>query len=142
MRRIDGILGTMYHIVVDAIFDIGSAVLDSKEPAGVGLVLGEQQLRRAFEMKPAITGRSLSMQTRVQLDHRVGGRTCLVQVRPRVAASPGPCVTEPHRRQQSKIGCFGPTVRDLDLDQDVLGVGLGIFHEHIEVAIVIEDTRI
>src|SRR5438128_982509 len=65
MRRIDGILGAMHHIVVDAVFDVGSAVLDSKEPAGVGLVLGEQQFGRAFAMKPAITGRSLTLQTRV-----------------------------------------------------------------------------
>ncbi len=41
MLRIDRFLGAVYDVVVDAVFDVGSAVLDSKEPPGVRLVLGE-----------------------------------------------------------------------------------------------------
>src|SRR5712692_11328762 len=89
--RIDSILGAVYHVVVDAVLHVRCAVLDSKEPPGVGLVLREEQFRRAFAMKPAIAGLSM-----VQLDHRVGRRACLVQLGPPIAASPRPRVAEPH----------------------------------------------
>ncbi len=78
----------------------------------------------------------------IQLDHRVRSRSCLVQLRPPLAPSPRPGIAEPHRRQQAKIGGFRPAVRDRDLDQDVFGIGLGVFDEHIEVAIVVEYSGV
>src|SRR5712692_7043845 len=89
--RIDRVLGAVHDVVVDAIFYEGSAVLGSEQPPDIGLVFSEQQFRRTFAMKPAIA--RLSM---VQLDHRVGRRAYLVQLRPPIAASPRPRVAEPH----------------------------------------------
>ena len=37
---------------------------------------------------------------------------------------------------------FRPPITHTDLDKDILGNLLGIFHKHIEVAIAIEDSRI
>ena len=33
---------------------------------------------------------------------------------------------------------FRAAIRSRDLDQDVFDVGLGVFHEHIEVAVLVE----
>src|SRR5215470_19287369 len=62
--------------------------------------------------------------------------------RPWRTARPGPHVAEPERRQHVEGGWRRPPVPDGDLDEDVLGAGLGVFHEHVEVAILIEDARI
>ena len=44
----------MHDVVVDAVFDVRSAVLDTKQPLRIGLVLGEKQFWRAFTMQPAV----------------------------------------------------------------------------------------
>jgi len=44
--------------------------------------------------------------------------------------------------KQSEIGRFRATVCDRNLDQDVFDVSLGVLHEHIEVAIVIEHSGV
>ena len=38
--------------------------------------------------------------------------------------------------------CFGPTIEDRDLDQQILGRFLGILNEYVEVAVIIEYPRI
>ena len=37
---------------------------------------------------------------------------------------------------------FRPAIVDADLDQDVLGRLLGVFHEHVEVTVLVEDAGI
>ena len=59
-------LRAMHDVVVDAVFHVRRAVLDSKQPLGIGFVLREQQLRRTFAMQPAIAGLIM-----IQFDHRV-----------------------------------------------------------------------
>ncbi len=83
MFRIHRIRGAMHDVVVDAILDIGRTVLDSKQAAGVGLVFGEEQFRRAFAVQPAIAGLIV-----IQFDHRVRRRSCLVQLGPRSSTLP------------------------------------------------------
>ena len=133
----DCLLRAMHNVVVDAVFNVGRTVLGSKQAFDVRLVLGEQQLGRAFAVQPAIT--RLSM---VQLNHRVRRDPPLMQLGPRVVPSPRPDIAEPYCWHQTKIGGFRPAVRHRDLDQDVLDVGFGILHEHIEVAIVVKRSRV
>ena len=85
MFGVDGFLGAVHDVVVDAVLDVGSAILNSKEPPDIGLVLGEQQLWRTFAVEPTVAGLSFTLPsfillTKVQLDHRVGGGLCLVQL--------------------------------------------------------------
>ena len=40
--RVYRFLGAVHDVIVDAVLDIRSAILDSKQPMGVGFVLGEQ----------------------------------------------------------------------------------------------------
>ena len=56
--------------------------------------------------------------------------------------STSPVVAEPQRRQQMQLGRLGSAVVRGDLNQDVVRAVLGIFHENIEVAIVIEDPGV
>ena len=55
---------------------------------------------------------------------------------------PGPLVAEPERRQDVQLGRLRAAVVDGDLDQDVFGRLLGIFHEHVEVAVLVEHARV
>ena len=46
----------MHDVVVKAVFDVGSAVVDSPQAKRIGFVLGEEQFRRALAMQPAVAG--------------------------------------------------------------------------------------
>ena len=84
MLGIDRVLSAVNDVVVDAIFDVRRSVLHSEQSAGIGFVLGEEQLRRAFTMKPAI-----AVIWVIQLDRD--------DVRPDVPrCSPGRCSRPPH----------------------------------------------
>ena len=48
----------VHDVVVDAVFDIGGTVLDAVEPAEIGFVVSEEQLRLMLRMlarKPVLT---------------------------------------------------------------------------------------
>ena len=55
---------------------------------------------------------------------------------------PGPLIAEPERRQDVQLGRLGAAVVDGDLDQDVFGRLLGVFDEHVEVAILVEHAGV
>ena len=57
-------------------------------------------------------------------------------------AAPRPRVAEPERRQHVQRRRLRTPVGDGDLDQDVFGRGLRVLHEHVEVAVVVEDAGI
>src|SRR5690348_13621680 len=62
--------------------------------------------------------------------------------RPRSILFPRPGVPKPQRRKNMKFRCFGTTIVNGNLDQKVFGVGFCIFYEHVEIAVVIEDSGI
>ena len=39
-------------------------------------------------------------------------------------------------------GSLRPAIANADLDQDVLGCVLGVLHEHVKVAVAVEDTGV
>jgi len=41
--------------------------------------------------------------------------------------------SKPNRGQNAQIGGFGTTICDRDFDQDIFDIGLGIFHQYVEV---------
>ena len=51
-------------------------------------------------------------------------------------------IAEPERRQDVQLGSFGAAIVDRDLDQNVFRRFLGIFHEHVEIAILVEDAGV
>ena len=53
-----------------------------------------------------------------------------------------PVVAEPQGRQHVQLGRRRPPVDRGDLHQDVLRATLGVLHEDVEVAVVLEDARV
>src|SRR6267143_2057900 len=54
----------------------------------------------------------------------------------------GPYVPKPHCRQQIELRFLRTAIPGRDLDQDVFRRRLGIFHEHVEIAVIIEHARV
>jgi hypothetical protein len=54
----------------------------------------------------------------------------------------GPVVAEPQGRQHVQLGLLRAAVMGRYLDQDVLGRRLRILHEHVEVAVLLEDPGV
>ena len=69
-------------------------------------------------------------------------RSHLAQRRLRLIRVPGPGIAEPERRQDTKPGRFRPAIVHGDADEDVFRALLRVFHEHVEVPVVVEGAGI
>ena len=56
--------------------------------------------------------------------------------------SPCPGITKPQRGDQMKFCGIGSAVASFYTNADIFSVSLGVFHEHIEVAVILEDARV
>ncbi len=88
-------------------------------------------------MQPTIAGLIV-----IQFDHRVWSNLRLVQLRTTPAPAPRPGIAEPHGGQQTQIRALGSTIRNRDLDQDILGIRFRVLNEHVEVAVLVEDSGV
>ena len=136
-----GVQATLDHAVVDAVLQIRTRIRVIETQAGVvGFVLGEEQRRIAFAVQPVRPQRG------VRCRDRAGAGRALDLLERRLRGGAGdpwrPVVAEPEGRQHVQLGRLRPPVGRGDLDQDVLGAGLGVFHEDVEVAVLPEDARI
>ena len=59
-----------------------------------------------------------------------------------VFGPPTPGVAKPQRRQQVQPRRLGAAVGHGDADQDVVRPGLGVFGQHVEVAVAVEDAGV
>ena len=58
------------------------------------------------------------------------------------ARRPAPRIAEPNRRQHVQVRRVGSVVGDEDANQDVVGVGFGIFDLDVEILIAVEYARV
>ena len=135
---IHGLRPAQDHAVVDAVLDVRGPVGDAEDALRVGLVLREQEghISVAVQVELAEFG------VRRGHDHAGRGAIRLPEQRPVAARPPGPQVAEPERRQDVEFGRVGPAIVGRELDEDVLRRFLGILDEHVEVAVLVEDTGI
>src|SRR2546423_13344039 len=79
----------------------------------------------------------------VRHDPRVAG-ACEMWLWPVFVAfpAPRPCVAEPKRWEQVQRRDVRTAIRDCDANQDVVWRCFGVLREHIEIAIVVEHTRV
>ena len=134
----------LHHAVVDAVLDVGALVLlPGEKPLVVRFVLGEEQRHLAFAGKDEFT------QQRMRCRDRARARRCLDLLEVWfLGSSVGfgnprrPVVAEPERRQEMQFGRVRSPVDRRDPHQDVFRTGLGILHEDVEVAVVIEDAGV
>src|SRR6266487_1931424 len=78
----------------------------------------------------------------VELDHMVASSGALTHKRARLILVPGPGVSKPDGREQIHRSRFRPAVSDADANEDIVGVLLCVLHENVEVAVVVEHSRI
>ena len=75
-------------------------------------------------------------------DHAAGRSGGRPEHRPGRIVTRWPLAAEPDRRQHVQRRRLRAPVLDGNLDEDVLRGRLGVFHEHVEVAVLIEHARI
>ena len=115
-------------------------VVESRE---VGLVLGEEQLGGSIRSR-RLRLELVAAQRRMLGDDLARARAAELGSR-RVAvplAAPAPRVAEPERRQQVQGGVVGAPVGHGDPDDDVVGRGLGILRDDIEVPPLVEHAGV
>jgi len=93
-------------------------------------------------MEPAGIGLSLVQRRKIQFNDGLGAGYALRSFGRRAWFPQDHVLRNQTVGRTRRFAASGPRFCDRDLDQDVLDIGLGIFHEHIEVAIVVEYTRI
>ena len=108
----------------------------AEQPLRIGFVFGEQQRRLAIAIEIALA------QVGFARPHDRGFAADGLQRWPRVVPAPRPAVAEPERRQHVDLRGFRTAIVDADLNQDVLGRFLGVFHEHVEVTVLVEDAGV
>ena len=143
MARIDRRRLALHDVMVKGVFDVGRRVGGAEEPLGVGEVVGEKPLAAGPIRGPV--GREMETAQR-----HVLGRERVVLGQPDerfhpaslVGAAPDPRIAEPQRGKQMQDGRLRPPVDGRDRDQQVVGPALGIFHRHVEIAVVGEDAGV
>ena len=129
------------HPVVEGILHVRAGVGRPMQADMVGLVLGEEQRRsgRLAEDFPPVTSEGLMLAVDLDFRDRPHPRPWCAAF---VGAVPGPGVAEPERRQEMDRRVFRPSVDDLDADEQILHVGLGVLHGHVEAAVAVEDPGV
>jgi hypothetical protein len=124
--------------LVHPILHIRRRVRRPPQPLIVGLVLAEQQLRRAVRPQHPIA------QLRMRSDRHRHPRLRIhcPQRRLHALIPPRPRIPKPQRRQQMQRRRIRPAVERRDAHQDVVLRLLGVLHDHIEIPILIEDPGI
>ncbi len=148
--RIDGIGFAIDHMAMKGVLDIGAIVGPRKQPLGIGVVVGKQQLGLALAIQFVGIQKVVAGCRVGKVYARPGfGSVDLPEHRPvrnithgtgHVSRAPG--VAKPDRGQHIQRGRLGAAVKGGYLDQYILGACLGIFYRNIEIALVIEDARV
>ena len=117
----------------------GLRVGDAEDPLRVGFILGEQQRSCPFAIEVLLPqfGVTAAHHHRPFCLERFAQRRSVGDV-----ISPGPLVAKPERRQDVQFGGLGTAVVDADLNQQIFGRFLGVLHEDVEVAVLVEHARI
>ena len=144
LAGVHGILPAVDDAVVDAVLDVRALVLlPRKEPLVVGFVLGEQQRHVAFAGRDELTEHGMRCRHRARACRRLDLPERRLLRGPVGCGNPRrPVVAEPQRRQEVQFGGFRSPVGRRDRDEDVLRAALGVLHEDVEVAVVVEDAGV
>ena len=138
LRRVHRRRITVNNEIIDAVLHVGRGVRRCEQAGVVGLVLREQERHLAFTVEEVVLQGFLKQRIGVVgVDGGMALGAGLFQHRLRAAPRPRPRVAEPQRGENMQGGRRGAAVADGDLDQHILGRRLRVFHEDIEVAVLI-----
>src|SRR5262249_33693080 len=138
---------------VEGVLDERAVVagVGAEEALVVGLVVGEQQAAAGRGVEEAAAEAVLDQQRLQRHGAGVvgdeaegvgGGRSGLDDGARQRFGGPRPGVAEPEVRQDVQRRGVGAAVVRRDADADVLGAGLGVLDDDVEVAIIGEDTGV
>ena len=135
---------TVDQELVERVLDVGRGVGRAEQPGVVVLVIGEQQRHLGIDMQVVVAERLLEQRVgMVHLHHRPPGP---VEPRQHAAWSRRVFCDQVLRNQSVGSTCngaaSGPRLTTVMRDQQVLGRGLGVFDEDVEVAVVVEHAGV
>ena len=133
---VDGVLVPVNDGLNDAVLTVWLLIRLIEGPLGIGFIFGEQQISRAFTVEEALAKETMPGGNGPHL--RAGSEN--LQLRSLFLAAPRPGVAKPQGGQHMDPGRLGAPVAESDLDQDVLGLDLGVLDEDVKVPILIEDA--
>ena len=136
--RVDRIGSPVHYELVDAVLDIRRRIGNPEQALIVGLVLAEQQLRRGVGAQHPLAQLRVRGARRADSRLPVDGR----QRRFGDLVAPRPGVAEPQRGEQMQGRGVRAAVMRRDQHQDVIGAGLGVLHDHVEIPVVIKDPSV
>ncbi len=128
---------------VERVLHAGRGAGRAPDPRRVGLVLREEQIRVAVDVEHVVAERvvaRLDGVARVRVDALLAGPRA--QGGAARVAPPRPGVPEPERGQEVERGGEGAAVVYGDQDEHVVGRGLRVLDEDVEVAVLVEDARV
>src|SRR6266853_907138 len=131
---VHSVLDAMNYVVVDSVFHVARTVVMSVETARVGFILGEQQFRLTLTDQPAA-----AVLWFLDLDYVIARRAKDGALRTR---APRPRVPEPHGGQHVQLCRLRTPIRYGDLDQNIFRRAFRVFHEYVEVAVLVECSRV
>ena len=122
----------------DAVFLEGGGVRRAENALEIGVVVGEEHVFGWLGQQHGFPQRM------VLAEHADAHLLTGVerQARARVRIAEGPGVAIPERRQQVQRRGVGAVVGRADFDQHILGTFLGVFDEHVEIAVFVEDPGV
>ncbi len=123
---------------VDPVLNVGGVVRRVENELVVGLIAGHQDGHLLFCVQPARPERGVvSAHGAAAWPLGVGAERGVLGT-----AGPGPRVPEPERGQHVHPGRFRPPVVHGDFQENVLGRGFRVFHEDVEVPVLVKDPGI
>ena len=134
LRGVDGIAAALHDVVVEGVLVVRLDAVDAVQSGDVGFVVAEEEARVALRVEEE--GAEVGMLRR---DDAGTGR---MQSRSRRVRLPRPRVPKPQLRQHVQRRLVRAAVAHLDFDQHMIRRCLGIFHEDVEVAILVEDAGV
>ena len=130
---VDGALLAGHHVAMKRVLHPGRRVRLGPQPLLVGLVLGEEQLRRASHANTWSPSSGWVATMAPSDSRRAGFGSGFAQDQ----------VLRNHkRRQHVEPRRLGPAVVDGDAHEDVAWPGFGVLHEHVEVAVLVEGAGV
>jgi len=122
------------HKIVDSILYIRTTVPCSKNSLKVGFVICEQELWAPGAYEPSLSYLKVANPNRGRsLAYHVSGQLRNTSVQP-----PRPGVAKPNGGQDVDAGGIGASIEHCDSDENIFGCCFCIFHDDVEVAILLE----
>ncbi len=138
VRRAHRLAVVVHDVAVDRVLGVWRAIGRAGHALAVRLVLGVKKRHAALAREGVLAPFRVAGHRRAH----AGRPVRLPERRSRRVSRPRPRVAEPQGGQEVEGGGLGPAVRHRETDQDVLGRRLGVFHEDVEVAVAVEDSRV